>query len=406
MTTEHGTTASPRGATSGLGSGGAISPGAASPARRGRRAVPQPLRVIVLTPGVGGMGGISRLMDFVAEDLAEEPRPALAVTFVSTRRDVFKALRPLVFAFALLRVAYACASGRCALLHINLASYGSTYRKLSFAAIARATGTPYVVHLHGGMYKEFWDTRSPRMKQRIDALFRQAEHVLVLGAVWRDLVAANLPDVAGRITVLPNATREPATIRLRSHSEPFTILFIGRLNEAKGVTHLVEALASLRHVGGWRAILAGDGEVSRTRAAVQNAGLEDRVEVPGWLEAGEVAALWRKGDAFVLPSFVENLPLSIIEAFAYGVPVICTPVGSIPELVEDGRTGLIVPAGDSAALARALDRLMASQLLCRALAENGRREFLERFELRGYVDRLAALWKNASDPALERVQVR
>jgi glycosyltransferase involved in cell wall biosynthesis len=93
---------------------------------------------------------------------------------------------------------------------------------------------------------------------------------------------------------------------------------------------------------------------------------------------------------------IENLPLSIVEAFAHGVPVICTPVGSVPEIVEDGRTGLIVPAGDSKALARALKRLIQDKGLRNSLASAGLEAFAARFELGGYVRRLAALWKAAA----------
>ena len=342
------------------------------------------------------MGGISRLMDEVCQELHTSRVPDISVRFVSTRGDI-KPLRPLIYLLSILRVSFACASGRCDLLHVNLASYGSTYRKLLLAGVAAATGTPYILHLHGGEYREFWSTRSHLMKRLIEMLFRHAQRIVVLGSVWRDFVAHHVPDASGRIAILPNATRASATPPARrTDKATVTILFIGRLNASKGIPELVEALATLKSMGGWTAVLAGDGEVSQTRAAVRAVGLGDRVEVPGWLSLNQVRDLWLRGDIFVLPSMIENLPLSIVEAFAHGVPVICTPVGSIPEIVENGRTGLIVPAGDSKALARALERLIQDKSLRDSLASAGLEAFAARFELGGYVRRLAALWKTAA----------
>ena len=347
------------------------------------------------------MGGISRLMDGVCEELQTSTVADISVRFVSTRGGArverHAWLRPLVYLLSIIRVSLACASGRCDLLHVNLASYGSTYRKLLLAGVAAATGTPYILHLHGGQYREFWSTRSHLMKRLVEVLFRNASCIIVLGSVWRNFVAHQVPDASGRITILPNATRGSATPPVRRIDKAMvTILFLGRLNASKGVRQLVEALAMLKSTGGWTAVLAGDGEVSQTRAAVRTVGLEGRVEVPGWLSPNQVSDLWLRGDIFVLPSMIENLPMSIIEAFAHGVPVICTPVGSIPVIVEDGRTGLIVPAGDSKALARALKRLIQDERLRDSLASAGLEEFAARFELGGYVRRLIALWKTAA----------
>jgi nucleoside-diphosphate-sugar epimerase/glycosyltransferase involved in cell wall biosynthesis len=354
------------------------------------------LRVIVLTPGVNGMGGISRMMDWVAEEIGRRPSAEVDLIQVSTRGDKLY-LRPFLFLSSIARVASACVLRRCDLLHVNLASQGSTYRKLVLAGIARLTGTPYVVHLHGGSYREFWAGLPSRVASLVDDLFCNARRVVVLGSSWASLVSGRVPEARSRITVLPNAVPRPSRAVDRTvDRSPLTVVFIGRLNAAKGVPELVEALSRIRSLGGWNAVLAGDGEVERTREAIRVAGLADRVSVPGWLDPGEVDALWQRAGILVLPSFIENLPLSIIEAFSYGVPVISTPVGSISELVDHGRTGLLVPAGDVDALVAALRRLVEDPGLCAKLAAEGRAEYAARFELAGYVDRLVKIWIDAA----------
>lgn len=352
----------------------------------------RPLRVIVLTPGVGGLGGISRMMDNVSAEIAGRADPGVAVRFVSTRGDI-RLLKPVLFVQALLRVAFFCATGHCDVLHINLASSGSTARKLVFGALADLCRTPYVIHLHGAEYREFWTTRGPLAGRIIDRFFRRAGAIIVLGRVWKEFVGQRVPEMAGRITILPNATPAPALRHSpRQAGDDIVITFLGRLGPRKGTPQLVAALAALAGQG-WRAVLAGDGEVTQTRALVRGLGLETRVAVPGWVGPAEVEEILRATGIFVLPSVAENLPMSIIEAFAHGIPVIATPVGAVPEMVVDGQNGLLVPVGDSPALAAALQRLIADPALRQTLAHNARATHAAHYRLDAYTDRLIGLWQ-------------
>lgn len=355
----------------------------------------RPLRVIVLTPGVGGLGGISRMMDNVEEELRTRCDATVSARFVSTRGDI-TVLKPLVFLRAILHVASACITRRCDVLHINVASSGSTFRKLILATIADVCRVPYVLHLHGAEYREFWTSRGPLGGGAIDRFFRRAAKVIVLGKTWEDLVRARVPDATPHITALPNATRAPDLPPRARKSGEIVIVFLGQLGSRKGIPQLVSALSLLPPDVPWRAVLGGDGDVQGTRDLVRKLGLADRVEVPGWVGPTRVDEILRAADIFALPSFAENLPMSIIEAFAYGVPVICTPVGSVPEMVEDGRTGLLVPPGDSKALADGLQRLVSDTDLRLTLARNARAVHEARYRLSSHTDRLVELWRAAA----------
>ncbi len=117
------------------------------------------------------------------------------------------------------------------------------------------------------------------------------------------------------------------------------------------------------------------------------------VDVPGWLNSAAADNLLRRTDILVLPSFAENLPMVILEAFAHGVPVVSTPVGAIAEVIDDGRNGLLVPAGDVAALAGALKKLLDNPELRRSLGQAARRDHAERYEIGPYVTQLAGIWQ-------------
>jgi glycosyltransferase involved in cell wall biosynthesis len=180
------------------------------------------------------------------------------------------------------------------------------------------------------------------------------------------------------------------------------VTFLGQLGRRKGSADLLEALALLRDVPGWSAVLAGDGEIAETRQKVQALGLEARVSVPGWVSTEERAKLLDASDMLVLPSYAENLPMVILEAFAQGVPVISTPVGAIPEVIDEGRNGHIVKAGDVKGLSAAIARLIADPAAARRMGEEARADHAEKFEITRYLHRLSDLWCEAAAEATPR----
>lgn len=152
------------------------------------------------------------------------------------------------------------------------------------------------------------------------------------------------------------------------------VVFVGRLDPVKGVTLLLEAFAALRarHPGA-RLTVAGDGGIrARLEARAKALGLAEAVRFPGYLDEGQVADLLATADMLVLPSFAEGLPVVLMEALAARIPVIATQIAGVPELVEDGVTGLIVPPGDVVALEAAISRLLSDPDLRARMGAAGR----------------------------------
>src|SRR5262249_28871765 len=162
----------------------------------------------------------------------------------------------------------------------------------------------------------------------------------------------------------------------------------GGLGERKGAAVLVAALGRLAADPSWSADLVGDGDLRAIKEAARAHGIEDRLTIPGWLEEDQLEATLGSADIFVLPSFDENLPLPVVEAFARRIPVITTPVGALPEIVEHERNGLFVKPGDVDGLAKNIQRLLHDPALRHRLASNARSLFEERLEISDYTHRL------------------
>ena len=333
-------------------------------------------------------------MDELRIAFERNPPPDLSVTFGSTRGPNSIFLSPFYLLGFIGRMIYLRIGGRLDLLHLNLASYGSTWRKLILARVASFLGIRYIIHLHGALYRDFWQ-KAPKLIQReIRYLFSNAAHVIVLGTVWRDFIADCVPEARDRIEILPNATRR-SSLPHRTGGETVVILFLGRVSERKGAPQLMDALNRLQSLSAWRAVIAGDGDLATARARIRELSLEGRVQLPGWVGPGEVESLIAEADILVLPSFDENLPMSVIEGMAAGLAIVSTPVGAVEDIITDDQTGLLVPPGDVAALADALRRLIENPVLRQQLGTAAAEFQRQHLDIDVYAQTLAKLWRQS-----------
>jgi len=182
---------------------------------------------------------------------------------------------------------------------------------------------------------------------------------------------------------------------------PFSILCIGTLHEVKGQTYLIEACRLLQQKGlPFQLRFVGDGpDLPKLQAQVARAGLQGCVEFLGRKTREEVIKLLRAVDVLVAPSVPsrdgrkEGIPVVLMEAMASGVPVIASRLSGIPELVEDGRDGLLVTPGRADELAAALERLALDPELQACLSQEGRKKIEREFDLNASTARLLHLFK-------------
>ena len=353
-------------------------------------------RIYMATPrGWRQPGGVDRLTDLIVDEVETAPARGFRVVRLVTRGPSSIVFSPFYFAFALVRLCVDAAFGRVDLLHLHLSVRGSTYRKLVMAAVARRFRIPYILHLHGATFHEYWPGAGDRLRRAIDHLFAESEAVIVLGSFWRDVVLARLPQLGHKISVLANATPR-STAPAQAHSDKVRIVFLGELGPRKGSRLLVDALARLVDNFDWNATLAGNGEVEATRSLVSARGLAERIAVPGWLNAEEASALLSDADIFVLPSFAENLPMSVLEACGAGAAIVATPVGAVSDVIENQRNGLIVPVGDVQALSEAIRCLVENAGLRRKFGDAARADHARLYEIGPYVKQLVAIWERAT----------
>jgi glycosyltransferase involved in cell wall biosynthesis len=194
-----------------------------------------------------------------------------------------------------------------------------------------------------------------------------------------------LPDLSGT-----------AEIRRRSKY----ILSLGRLGRRKGTFDLVAAFSRIAaERPEWRLICAGHGDVAQTRSLAKEVGIADRVECPGWIDSDTAQQLLAAATVFALPSRMEGLPMALLEAMSWRLPVVTSPVGGIPQLVRHDYNGLLVAPGDVDALAAALGTLMDDEVARERLAGAARATITTEFSRDEIVGQLGRVYRRFGIPA-------
>jgi glycosyltransferase involved in cell wall biosynthesis len=267
-------------------------------------------------------------------------------------------------------VVYATSMVRRAALGARLARKPLVVKLVSDEVFERATRSGR----YRGTLDEFQRVGGPRwraLRVARDAALRSARHVFCPSAYLRDVALGWGLDPA-TVSVLPNPAPEiphlPPRGELRAELglEGDVLAFAGRLGVQKSLGTALEAVEA---TPGVTLVVAGDGpERAKLEARARALGIDERVRFLGAVGREEVLGLFRAADASVLPSAWENFPHTVVEALAVGCPVIATTVGGVPEVVVDGDNGLLVPPGDSSALAAALARFFGDAELRASLA--------------------------------------
>ena len=264
--------------------------------------------------------------------------------------------------------------GQVALMHVHTASRASFWRKYPAFLLARLCGLPTILHLHGGGFAEFYgDECGALRKWLIRNVYDNVSCVLVLSVQWERWVRSITRNQ--NVQALYNPVIAAPTTVDWSRRDAATVLMLGRLNHAKGTYDLLNATAQLpATLSHARLCLGGDGEIEQARVAARELGLAERVELAGWIGPEAKTRYLDSATVYVLPSYKEGLPMSVLEAMAAGMPVITTPVGGIPEAVTDGVEGFLVQPGDVGALRDRLQLLLGDRALAQRMGEAGRRK--------------------------------
>ncbi len=355
---------------------------------------------VMLFMGLAGIGGAERVLSLVAQELS---RAEFDFTLVTTEdagprggdaKEWFRKASPSIFDLR-----------RCC---------PEKHRK-AFAVNLVATERPTIIWLAGcvlayEILPEIFKVCPDAFV--VDILFNDVGHVanhakylpyinatLTESAILRNRLAER-GEAVNRIHVVPNGVdvdhfsvaEAEGSRPLRKAEDRFLVGFIGRFSEEKGPDVFVDIAAAVaRRSPEVTFLMAGDGPMGElVRGKVAEHKLGERLRLPGFVDARD---FYRSCDLVILSSRLDGRPNSIMESMACGVPVIAAQVGGVPEIIEDGLSGLLCPAGDVEAFASAVCDLVAKPTRLRELSLAARRRAVEQFDMRAMLAKYRTLFE-------------
>ncbi|MEI8168700.1 MAG: glycosyltransferase family 4 protein [Rhodoferax sp.] len=267
------------------------------------------------------------------------------------------------------------------IIHVNTTMDPKGYwRDMVYLLIARSLGKKIVYQVHGGALPQFFFRNSQVLSYLLKWILRTADLVVVLGQESLTAYRSFIPGL--NVEAIPNAItpgEDPYWKRTPIRKDkPLCLVYVGRLAESKGVLEIIDALAILhRDKRSIYLTVAGLGPAEvEMRKKVTDHDLHEYVKFVGIVHGAEKERIWVESDLFVFPTYHEALPYALLESMAARTPPLISPVGEIPDVVEDGVHGLFVPQRNPQALATAISRLDNDRDLINRMGESGRQRIV------------------------------
>jgi glycosyltransferase involved in cell wall biosynthesis len=293
---------------------------------------------------------------------------------------------------------YTLIKNRPDIVHVNTASYWSFWENVLYVSLSKMFRKKTILHIHGGGFEEFYYNSNSLLKFLIRSTLNMPDRIIVLSPIWRSFMAKLIPE--NRISVIENFVDSSQFSKNynkdKQFSDFFTVLFIGGpAPKTKGLYDVVEAASIVtKNSKNIRFDLVACSHVKGLNILCENKGLSANTRILGYVAGVEKIRIFLDSDIFVLPSYTEGLPITLLEAMAAGLPIIASRVGAIPDVICDGQNGFLIEAGDYKSLAEKICALEGDEVLRHRMSENNVALIHKNFEKASVIIKLQGEYDN------------
>ncbi len=324
-------------------------------------------RVLLVGPDYKRKGGIASV-------LAQYKTMFESFNFVATSWQAGRFVNLILLIKNLLVFIYQLSRPKIAIIHIHSASNLDFARHAIFVYLAKFFHKKVLLHLHGGDFEDFYHAHEKLAAH----VCHKADGIIAVSSYFSNLFQTLR--LCDRIYLLHNAIAPPHTTlplnETSSGKNKFRLLYIGRIHEKKGCFDVLHCIGTYKEKFGDKLEyhLAGQGDTDQMNAIITQYGIADCVFYHEWLNGKSKEELINHSDCYIQPSYFESFGLSILEAMAHGLPVITSPIGGIPDLIENNINGIFVTPGHMDELAAAIERLMQNPAERHSMGEQASRK--------------------------------
>ena len=356
------------------------------------------LKVLATGPAISDLGGVSAFFTNVSEHLAVDNE----VEYLEIGSTRGRTLHPVSDQIAFRQ---RIRSANFDLVQINpTLLQKSFFRDGLFAFQAKRHRLPLLVFFHGWSY-EFAQKVERQWMRFFSSTFGRADGFIVLDpgveeilVRWGIKAPIYLETTAISEGLIAGFDIEKKLASQRQSNETLRLLFLARLEPDKGLYETVDACALLLGKGHHiRLVIAGDGsEAARIQIYAKDK-LGENVHFPGYVRGEQKSELFKEANAFVMPSYREGLPISVLEAMAFGLPIVTRPVGGLKELLVNGKHGFVTESKDPLVIADLIEKLIDQPQLAEGISRNVHKLAKETFTASSVAARFSRIFREISE---------
>lgn len=312
-------------------------------------------KVLVVATSRKTRGGITSVVK--AHETGEQWK-RFHCRWIETHRDG-NVVRKLWYLFTAI-IEYICLLPFYDIVHIHLAA---VERKIPFVFFAKCFKKKIILHFHfPDPNTTIYDSHK---SSRYGWCIKQADIVIVLSNTWKKMLKDKYN--ADNLRVVYNPCPQ---VNRGDEDKKKIILYVGNLSERKGYKDLLKAFAEMKEIAkDWRLVFAGNGEIEMGENMAKELGIGNQCDFLGWISGEKKALSFQKAMIYCLPSYAEGFPMGVLDAWAYGLPVITTPVGGLPDILEDNKNSMSFSPGDIDSLATCLRNMIVNEKLRNNIAK-------------------------------------
>lgn len=339
-------------------------------------------RVLVVATSKYGRGGIAAV---IKAQKTGEQWTSFHCRWLGYHVDRAAWLKALYYGVAIFRYILLLPFYR--IIHFQFSLPTDAKRAYYFFKLAKLYHKKTIIHLHcGDQLPEIW---SPIYEE----LFSRCDLALVLSPSIKIKVEEYIGN-KHQLKVLYNpcpTIKEITPFAARKKE----ILFAGTLNKNKGYYDLIRGFAKIasKHPD-WKLVFAGNGEVEQAISIAKELGIESQCEFLGWVGGEKKNSVFRRASILCLASYQEGFPMAVLDAWAYGVPAVCTPAGGLIDIIDEGENGLLFEAGNIDMLSEKLDKIISDERLREHIANESRMLAFTTFNINNLNRQLGGYYKS------------
>ncbi|WP_349400305.1 glycosyltransferase [Clostridium perfringens] len=273
------------------------------------------------------------------------------------------------------------------IIHIHMSRGFSLVREGIFVILSKIFGKKCIIHFHSGKFPSEYKNLNLILKLYIKLIFNICDYIICLNEEQKVL----LKNISSKkIKIIENSINN--NIFNNYNSESKEILFLGKVCKEKGVYDLINAISNINE-DQIKVNILGDGELENLKILIKNKKLTEKCNVLGWVNNDVIDKFLKRSCFLVLPSYHEGMPFSILEAMAYGLPIISTSIGSIPKIITENKNGFLINPGDINDLTEKIIILLKDKELRKFMSRNNKKCIDENYSMEKSMEDIFSVYK-------------